>query len=201
MIRVSVTDDHRLFRDALAELLSQEETIDVVGTTESGVELLRLAATTPPHVALIDMDMPGRDGIATTLELRRVAPETRVIVLTMFTASGHVQRALDAGAEGFMTKNADIKELVGAIHRVHSGRRVVDPSLVADVLLGAANPLSDRERDVLRLVLEGRSTQEMAAALFLTPGTIKNYCSSTMQKTGACSRFQAGQTARDRGWL
>ncbi|MHB1491441.1 MAG: response regulator transcription factor [Cellulomonas sp.] len=201
MIRVSITDDHRLFRDALAELLSQEETIDVVGTTESGVELLRLAATTPPHVALIDMDMPGRDGIATTLELRRVAPETRVIILTMFTASGHVQRALDAGAEGFMTKNADIEELVGAIRRVHSGRRVVDPSLVADVLLGAANPLSDRERDVLRLVLEGRSTQEMAAALFLTPGTIKNYCSSAMQKTGACSRFQAGQMARDRGWL
>ncbi|OIQ73363.1 spore germination protein GerE [mine drainage metagenome] len=100
-----------------------------------------------------------------------------------------------------MTKNADIEELVGAIRRVHSGRRVVDPSLVADVLLGAANPLSDRERDVLRLVLEGRSTQEMAAALFLTPGTIKNYCSSAMQKTAACSRFQAGQMARDRGWL
>lgn len=201
MIRVSVTDDQNLFRDALVELLSQEATLEVIGSTVDGESLIDLARAAPIDVALIDVEMPGMDGIDTAVELSRVAPATKVVILTTFARGGYVRRAMDAGVAGFLTKDTDLGEVVATIQRIHSGQRIVDPQLAATAFMSGPNPLTARERDVLRLALGGMSSKDMARTLFLTPGTIKNYSSSAMQKTHTGSRVQAAQVAQEQGWL
>lgn len=201
-IRVTVTDDQRLFRNAMVELLSQEPALELVGSTSDGESLVELVRRVPVDVALVDVEMPpGMDGIQTADEVIRVSPSTKVIILTTFAHSGYVRRAMDVGVGGFLTKDTDVSDVVATIRRIHSGQRIVDPELAALALMSGPNPLTAREREVLRLALDGVSGGEIASRLFLTAGTVKNYSSSAMQKTHAKSRFQAAKVARERGWL
>ncbi|MGI0520640.1 response regulator transcription factor, partial [Microbacterium maritypicum] len=162
---------------------------------------VRLAEELRPDVCLMDIQMPGMDGVEATRRIRQASAGTRVLVVTTFARPGYLRSALDAGASGFIVKDTPAEELAEAVRRVRSGLRVLDPVLAADSLFDGANPLSDREREVLRLAADGRSAAAIASEVFLSAGTVRNHLSAAIGKTGAANRAQAVRIAQDKGWI
>lgn len=200
-IRLLIADDQALVRGALGALLDLEPDLEVQGLAADGAEALRLAEELQPDVCLMDIQMPGVDGIEATRRIRAASPRTRVLVVTTFARPGYLRAALDAGASGFVVKDTPAEELAAAVRRVHAGLRVLDPKLAEESLFEGANPLSDRERQVLRLAADGRSAAAIAAEVFLSAGTVRNHLSAAIGKTGAENRAQAVRIASDKGWL
>ena len=201
MIRVLLADDQALVRGALSAMLNIEPDIEVVAEVGSGDEVVAAAEETKPDVALLDVQMPGKDGLTAAAELRDAMPACRVVVCTTFGRPGSLARAMAAGAVGFVVKDAPPEQLVEAVRRVHGGLRVVDPALAAESLAKGASPLTDRERDVLTAALDGGTVADIAQALHLSEGTVRNHLSAAIGKTGARTRAEAVRIAEDCGWL
>lgn len=205
-ITVLLADDQAMIRQALSALLQLEPDITVVGQAGDVADAVRQVLLTRPEVVLLDVQMPspdgtGADGIDACATIMTEAPATRVIILTTFGRPGYLRRAMEAGAVGYMVKDAPAEQLVEGIRRVHQGLRVVDPTLAAASLSIGASPLTARERDVLVAASSGASTSAVATSLFLSEGTVRNHLSSAMGKLGAGSRAEAVRVATDNGWL
>jgi two-component system, NarL family, response regulator DesR len=203
VIRVLVADDQPLVRAGVSALLAAEPDIDVVAVAADGGEALALARSTRPDVAVLDIRMPVRNGIEVARELcaADADPAVPVLVLTTFDLDDLVFGALEAGASGFLLKDAPASQLANAIRRALTGERVVDPGLAAAALAARENPLTPREREVLATARTEGTVAELAAALHLSPGTARNHLSSIMQKLGAHSRIEAIRIAEEKGWL
>ncbi|MEW6886922.1 response regulator transcription factor [Trueperella pyogenes] len=200
-IRVVLADDQALVRGALAALLSLDEGIDVVGQTGRGEELVRLVEELHPDVALVDIEMPGMDGIEATRQIAAAHPEVACLIVTTFGRPGYLQRALDAGARGFVVKETPAEQLADMVRAVHAGQRVIDPALATEALFSGANPLTEREREILRLALDGGTVADIAARVYLSEGTVRNHLSAAIGKMGVRTRAEAARAARDLGWL
>lgn len=200
MIRVVIAEDQAMVLGALAALLETEPGIEVVGRASTGDAALALVRELAPDVLVTDIEMPGRSGLDIATDIARTARGTRVVILTTFARPGYLRRALDAGASAYLLKDAPSAELAEAIRRVHAGRRVIDPALAADAWT-EADPLTDRERQVLRLAGEGLTSSDIAATLQLSEGTVRNYLSEAISKLGAKNRVEAANLARAKGWL
>lgn len=200
-IRLVVADDQALVRGALAALLDLEDDLEVCGVAADGAQAVQLVADLRPDVCLMDIQMPDMDGIEATALVRAAHPETKVLIVTTFARPGYLRSALDAGASGFVVKDTPAERLAEAVRRVNAGLRVVDPALAEESLFGGANPLSDRERQVLRLAADGRSAAAIAAEVFLSAGTVRNLLSAAIGKTGVENRAQAVRIAQDKGWI
>ncbi|HEY6321147.1 MAG TPA: response regulator transcription factor [Thermoanaerobaculia bacterium] len=200
MIRVLLAEDQSMVLGALAALLELEPDIEVVARARDGGEALRLVAETSPDVVLTDIEMPGMGGLDLAVELRRRANPARVVIVTTFARSGFLQRALAAGAAGYLLKDSPAERLADAVRRVHAGLRAIDPEL-ATAAWDELDPLTERERQVLRLAGEGMSTAGVAAELHLSEGTVRNYLSEAIGKLGAVNRVEAARIARGKGWL
>lgn len=200
-IRIVIVDDQAMLRGAIAALLELEGDLAVVGVAGDGEEAVRVVAESTPDVCLMDIQMPGMDGIAATQAVRAASPGTRVLIVTTFARPGYLRAALDAGASGFVVKDAPAEQLAEAVRRVHAGLRVVDPALAEASLFEGANPLSEREQQVLRLAADGRSAAAIAAEVFLSAGTVRNNLSAAIGKVGASNRAQAVRIAQDKGWI
>ena len=200
-IRLVLADDQALVRGAIAALLGLEPDLEVVAEVGSGDAVLPAVLEHRPDVALLDVEMPGLDGIAATAEVRRGAPDTRVLIVTTFGRPGYLRRALQAGASGFVVKDTPAAQLADAVRRVHAGLRVVDPGLATDSLLAGESPLTTRETEVLQAARDGSPVAAIAARLFLSEGTVRNHLSSAIGKTGATNRAEAVLTAEGNGWL
>ena len=201
MIRLLLADDQELIRSALAALLALEDDFEVVAAVGRGDEVVAAARAHHPDIALLDIDMPGIDGIAVAGVLAQEVPQCRSLILTTFGRPGYLRRAMESGACGFVVKDAPPERLADAIRRVADGERVVDPVLAAETLASGACPLSARERDVLVAARPGSTVAEIAGKLFLSEGTVRNYLSAAISKAGARNRAEAVRTADDRGWL
>ena len=200
-IRLLLADDQALVRGALAALLSLESDLEVAAEVDRGDRVVPTALEVRPDVAVLDIEMPGLDGIAATGALRQALPACRVLVVTTFGRPGYLRRAMEAGASGFLVKDAPAEQLADAIRRVHAGLRVVDPALAAETLATGESPLTGRERDVLVAARDGGTVADIARLLVLSDGTVRNYLSSAMGKTGARTRAEAVLVAERRGWL
>jgi two-component system response regulator DesR len=200
-IRLLIADDQSLVRGALAALLTLEDDFEVVAEVGRGDEVVAAALEAKPDVALLDIEMPGIDGIAAAAALRSEVPSCRIIVVTTFGRPGYLRRAMEAGASGFVVKDIPAAELADAIRRVQAGLRVVDPALAAETLATGESPLTARERDVLVAARNGGTVADIAKVLFLSDGTVRNYLSSAIGKTGARTRAEAARMADQRGWL
>jgi two-component system response regulator DesR len=200
-IRVLVADDQALIRGAFATLINLESDMTVVAQVGTGDDVLPAALTEKPDVALLDVQMPGLDGLAAAAILADRVPACRVIILTTFGRPGYLRRAMEARAAGFMVKDAPPETLIDAIRRVHRGLRVVDPDLAAESLALGESPLTGRERDVLLATGDGGTVGQIAKRLFLSEGTVRNHLSSVIGKTGAATRADALRIATDRGWI
>jgi two-component system response regulator DesR len=201
VIRVLLADDQQLVRGALAALLDLENDIEVVAEVGRGDEVVAAARRARPDVALLDVEMPGTDGLAATAALRAALPGCRVLVVTTFGRPGYLRRAMEAGASGFVVKDTPARQLADAVRRVHAGLRVVDPSLAAETLATGESPLTPRETDVLRAARDGGTVADLAADLRLSEGTVRNHLSAAIGKTGARTRAEAVRLAEERGWL
>jgi two-component system response regulator DesR len=200
-IRLLLADDQALVRGALSALLSLEADLEVVAEVGDGDAVLPAVLSCHPDVALLDVEMPGLDGISATAEVRAAAPGTRVLIVTTFGRPGYLRRALQAGASGFVVKDTPAAQLADAVRRVHAGLRVVDPALATDSLVAGESPLTPRETEVLRAARDGSSVAAIARKLFLSEGTVRNHLSSAIGKTGASNRAEAVITADGNGWL
>ena len=206
MITVLLVDDQALIRQAFAALLGLEPDITVVGQAANAAEAVESSARLEPDVVLMDVQLNGsgaetEDGITATGKIIAQHPRTRVIVLTTFGRPGYLRRAMESGAVGFMVKDAPADQLIEGVRRVHSGLRVVDPTLAAASLSIGASPLTDREAGVLTAAAGGGSTASIAQVVFLSEGTVRNHLSSAMGKLGAESRAEAVRIATENGWL
>jgi two-component system response regulator DesR len=201
VIRLLLADDQNLVRTALATMLGLEADFAVVAQVARGDEVVAAALRTRPDIALLDIEMPGMDGLAAAAALSHELPECRVIMLTAFARPGYLRRAMEAGASGFVVKDAPAEQLADAVRRVAGGLRVVDPSLAAATLAGGASPLTGRERDVLVAARDGATVADISTKLFLTEGTVRNYLSAAIAKTGVRNRVEAVRVADERGWL
>ncbi|WP_370147444.1 response regulator [Streptacidiphilus sp. EB129] len=190
-----------MVREALAALLGLEGDIDVVAQVARGDEVVAAALEHEVDVALLDIEMPGMTGIEAAAELHRKRPATRIVILTTFGRPGYLRRAMEAGADAFLVKDAPAAQLAEAVRRVLRGERVIDPTLAAAALAEGANPLTSRERDVLAAASDGSANTDVAKALHLSEGTVRNYLSAAIQKTGARNRTEAVRIAREKGWL
>ncbi|WP_214411947.1 response regulator transcription factor [Sphaerisporangium fuscum] len=200
-IRLLLADDQELIRTALSALLELEEDFEVVASVGRGDEVLAAARAYRPDVALLDIEMPGLDGLAAAAVLTAQVPGCRVVILTTFGRAGYLRRAMEAGAVGFVVKDAPAEALADAIRRVTAGERVVDPALAAATLAAGESPLTARERDVLNVARSGATVAEIAAKLYLSEGTVRNYLSAAIAKTSAHNRMEAVRVADERGWL
>lgn len=200
MIRVLIAEDQAMVLGALAALLEIEDDITVVAQARDGKRALALAHEHRPDVVLTDIEMPILSGLDLAAELKYVGHPARVIILTTFARPGYLRRALDAGASGYLLKDSPSDKLAEAIRRVHAGGRAIDPELAVEAWT-EEDPLSERERQVLRLAADGRSGAEIAEALRLSEGTVRNYLSEAISKLGARNRIEAARIARARGWL
>jgi two-component system response regulator DesR len=200
-IRLLLADDQALVRQALAALLDLEDDFEVVAEVGRGDEVVDAARRARPDVALLDIEMPGLDGLAAAGALAQELPEVRVVILTTFGRPGFLRRAMESGALGFVVKDAPAEQLADAVRRVAAGGRVVDPALAAATLAGGPSPLTGRERDVLVAARGGATVADIAKALFLSEGTVRNYLSAAIAKTGVRNRVEAIRVADDRGWL
>jgi two-component system response regulator DesR len=201
MIRLLLADDQALVRAALAALLSLEEDFEVVAEVGRGDEVVDAAREHRPDVALLDVDMPGLDGLAAAAILTSEVPSCRVMIVTTFGRPGFLRRAMEAGVSGFVVKDAPAELLADAVRLVWAGERVVDPALAAATLAGGTSPLTGRERDVLVAARDGASVAVIATRVFLSEGTVRNHLSSAIAKTGVSNRMEAVLVAEDRGWL
>jgi two-component system, NarL family, response regulator DesR len=201
VIRVLIAEDQGMIRGALAALLSTEPDMEVVAQVDRGDLVLSAARESNPDVALLDIEMPGMDGISAAGELSRELPSCRVLILTIFGRPGYLKRAIDNGAHGFLLKDAPPDELAIAIRRTAAGERVIDPSLAIAALSEGANPLSPREQEVLRMTHTGASVEEIADRIHVTQGTVRNHLSLAIQKLNARNRAEAAHTADQKGWL
>ena len=202
-IRVLLAEDQTMLRGALAALLDLEPDIAIVAQAANGHEALKLVRQHAPDVVVTDIEMPGRTGLelASDIQALAAAKPPRVIILTTFARPGYLRRALDAGARGYLLKERPATELAEAIRKVHAGLRAIDPALAAEAWSADADPLSDRERQILQRASVGRSSAEIAGELRLSEGTVRNYLSEAIAKLGAANRVDAARIARMRGWL
>jgi two-component system response regulator DesR len=200
-IRLLIADDQALVRGALAALLDLEPDLEVVAEVGRGDEVIDAAKRSTPDVALLDVEMPGLDGIEAAAALRTAVPGVRVLMVTTFGRPGYLRRAMEAGAAGFVVKDTPATQLADAVRRVHQGLRVVDPSLAAETLVAGTSPLTGRESDVLRAAREGGTVADIARELHLSEGTVRNHLSAAIGKTGARTRAEAARIALDNGWL
>ncbi|MFC9971077.1 DNA-binding response regulator [Spirillospora sp. NPDC127200] len=201
MIRVMVAEDVRILRETLATVLGLEDDIEVVGAVERGDQVVALAERTRPDVAVLDIDLPGMDGLDAAAELRARLPACRSVVLTGLGKPGHLRRGLAAGVSAFLLKHAPTDDLIDAIRKAVAGERVVDPQLALAELERADSPLTAREADVLRLSATGAEADDIARSLSLSRGTVRNYLSSAVMKLDARNRIDAIRIATDQGWL
>jgi two-component system, NarL family, response regulator DesR len=201
LIRVLIAEDQAMIRGALAALLSTEADIEVVAQVERGDRVVEEALRVMPDVALLDIEMPGQDGITAAGELRAKLPSCRVLILTVFGRPGYLRRAVDAGVSGFLLKDAPPDELAAAIRRTAKGEKVIDSQLAHAALSEGSSPLTPRERDVLAMSVRGASVEEVARSLHLTNGTVRNHLSIAIQKLNAHNRVEAARIAEEKGWL
>ena len=201
MIRVLLAEDQDMVRGALAALLSLEPDIEIVDQVGRGDQVAGRALEHRPDVALLDIEMPGQDGIETAAELRIKVPDCRVLILTTFGKPGLLRRAMAAGATGFLLKDARAEELAVAIRKTAAGERVVDHQLAAEALSEGDSPLSSRESEVLAASSDGSSVIELAGRLHLSEGTVRNHLSAAIQKLNARNRADAARIAKQKGWL
>ena len=200
MIRVLIADDEDMIRTALASLLRLENDLEIVAECRSGTEAVEEALRLEPDICLLDLEMPGLDGVEVATRLR-TRSSARCIVVTRHARPGVLRRALQAGVEGFVPKSRRAEEVADIIRRVASGRRYVDPEIAADALADERSPLTDRELDVLREGKRGETVAQIAAALHLSPGTVRNHVSSALGKLSVSTRQQATVVASERGWI
>ncbi|MER5325555.1 response regulator transcription factor [Streptosporangium roseum] len=201
MIRILLAEDQGMMRGALAMLLNLEEDIEVAVTVGTGDEVVPAALRARPDVALLDIEMPGMNGLDAAAELRERLPDCRVLILTTFGRPGYLRRAMEAGAAGFLVKDGPVEELAAAIRRVLAGEKVIDPALAAAALSTGPNPLTDRERDVLAAAADGATVADISLRLHLSESTVRNYLSAAIGKTGTRNRIEAARSARHNGWL
>ncbi|MDT7581463.1 MAG: two-component system, NarL family, response regulator DesR [Pseudonocardiales bacterium] len=201
MIRVLIAEDMHLIRGALVALLSLEPDMEVVAELDRGDTVVETALSTRPDVAVLDIDMPGLDGLSAAEQLHARLPDCRTLVLTGMSQPGHLLRALQNHVRGFVVKDAPVETLADGIRRVARGERVIDPELVAAALETGSTPLTERETDVLRAAESGLPTEQIATHLFLSPATVRNYLSNAISKIGGRNRLDAIRIARDAGWL
>ncbi|MEC3916099.1 response regulator transcription factor [Nocardia sp. CDC160] len=201
MIKLLLADDQALVRGALAALLSLEPDLDVVAEVGRGDEVLAAVERTSPDVILMDVEMPGLDGISAAAQVHAAHPEVRILVVTTFGRPGYLRRAIDAGASGFVVKDTPARELADAVRRVHMGLRVVDPALATETLTAGTSPLTAREREVLAAAADGATAGAIAKKLHLSEGTVRNHLSSAIGKTGTRTRAEAVRAAERQGWL
>jgi two-component system, NarL family, response regulator DesR len=199
--RILLADDQELVRSALAALLRLEDDFEVVAEVGRGDEVVAAAKAAKPDVALLDIEMPGLDGLAVAAAMAHEVPDCRVVILTTFGRPGYLRRAMESGAVGFVVKDVPAEQLADAVRRVARGERVVDPALAAATLAGGASPLTGRERDVLVAAADGATIADISAKLFLSEGTVRNYLSAAIAKTGVRNRVEAARIADERGWL
>ncbi|MCW2942540.1 MAG: Transcriptional regulatory protein DesR [Actinomycetia bacterium] len=201
MIRILIAEDQGMVRDALATLLGMEPDMQIVAQVATGDEIVSAAQAARPDVALLDVEMPGTDGLSAAAVLHRELPGCHLLILTTFGRPGYLRRAMDSGASGFVLKDGPVEDLVRAIHQILGGRKVIDPTLAAAALSTGPNPLSVRERDVLTAATDGSTVAEIAGRLYLSEGTVRNYLSAAIGKTGTRNRLEATRTATDNGWI
>lgn len=201
MIRVLIAEDQGMVRGALKALLAMEGDIEIVTETDRADQVVPLAMQSKPDVALLDIEMPGGDGITAAGQLRSALPSCKILILTTFGRPGFLRRAMQSGASGFMLKDAPAHELALAIRRTMAGERIIDPGLAAATLSAGISPLTDREREVLVASRSGAGIAEIAKALFLSEGTVRNYLSSAIQKLEVSNRTEAARVAEEQGWL
>ncbi len=199
--RVMIAEDQAMVRGALSALLSLERDIEIVAEASRGDEVVTKAMDTLPDAALLDIEMPGGDGLSAAKELREKLPSCRVIILTTFGRAGYLRRAMENGASGFLLKDAPARDLADAIRRVMNGERVVDPGLATAALSEGENPLTDREREVLAASSNGATIEDIAGKLYLSEGTVRNYLSTAIRKLGSRNRVEASRLAERKGWL
>jgi two-component system response regulator DesR len=201
VIRLLLADDQQLFRTALAVLLALQPDFEVVAAVGRGDEVAAAASQHRPDVALLGIEMPGLDGLAAAAVVAERVPECRSLILTTFGRPGFLRRAMESGAHGFVVKDAPAERLADAIRRIVAGERVIDPELAAATLAGCPSPLTARERDVLAAARPGGTVAGIARALVLSEGTVRNYLSAAVAKTGTSSRADAVRVADEKGWL
>ena len=199
-ISVVLAEDQGMVLGAFATLLGLEPDLDVVATATDGATALAAVRKHDPDVLVTDVEMPGMSGLDVAAALRTAGSRTRVMIVTTFARAGYLRRAMDTGVSGYVLKDAPIDQLVDAVRRVHAGQRVVDPALAVSAW-DAADPMTDREREVLRLAADGLPNGDIAARLHLAEGTVRNYLSTAITKLGVRNRIEAARVARDRGWL
>jgi two-component system, NarL family, response regulator DesR len=201
MIRALIAEDQAMVRGALAALLAFEPDLEIVAEVSRGDDVIRAALESRPDVALLDIEMPGMDGIEAAAALRREMPSCTTLILTTFGRPAYLRRAMEAGASGFLVKDAPAERLANAIRRAVAGERVVDPELAAAALTDADSPFTAREREVLEASAGGAPIAEIAERLYLSEGTVRNYLSAAIGKTGARNRIEAARIAREKGWV
>ncbi|HEV8567561.1 MAG TPA: response regulator transcription factor [Actinoplanes sp.] len=201
MIKLLLADDQALVRGAMAALLDMEPDLKVVAEVGRGDEVVDAVRDHEVDVAVLDVEMPGMDGVAAARELHRAVPACRVLMVTTFGRAGYLRQAMAAGASGFIVKDTPARQLADAVRRVHEGLRVVDPALAAQSLAQGDSPLTEREADVLRAARDGGTVADIARELHLSEGTVRNHLSSAIGKTGARTRAEAVRLALDNGWL
>ena len=201
MIRVLLAEDQAMVRGALAALLTLEGDIEIVAEVGRGDEVATVALATKPDVALLDIEMPGCDGITAAAALHSKLPSCRVLILTTFGRPGYLRKAMESGVVGFLLKDAPSAQLATAIRRAVAGERIVDPTLAMAALSEGNNPLTERERNVLAAATSGASISEIASSLSLSEGTVRNYLSVAIQKLNAHNRVEAARIAEQKGWL
>ncbi|MFK8016394.1 MAG: response regulator [Gammaproteobacteria bacterium] len=199
-LRIVLVEDQTMVLGALAALLDLEPDFQVVGTASDGKAAIELLDTLSPDILVTDIEMPVMGGLDLALALRDRPEAPKVVILTTFARAGYLRRALDAGVRGYLLKDAPSEQLAVALRQVAAGKRVVDPELAMESL-DARDPLTERERQALRAAAEGKSTQQIAAALFLSDGTVRNYLSEAISKLNASNRIDAARIARQKGWL
>lgn len=198
---IMIAEDQRMMRSALSTLLELEDDMTVVAEVGRGDEVVAEAARSVPDVVLLDIELPGRSGLELIAELIETVPGCAVIIVTTFGRPGYLKRALEAGARGFLVKDDPVEELAASIRSVVEGRVVVNPVLATQALSASANPLTDRERDVLAASVDGATIADIATSLHLSQSTVRNYLSSAIGKTATRNRIEALGVARGRGWL
>jgi two-component system response regulator DesR len=201
MIRIVIAEDQALVLGAIASLLALEPDLEVIGRAADGRRALDMARSLAPDVLLTDIEMPELTGLEVAAALAAEKAKARVLIVTTFGRAGYLRRAIDAGVAGYLLKDSPADRLADAIRRVAAGGRVIDPEIAATAAFAPADPLTDRERAVLRLADEGRSNKEIGRALSLSPGTVRNYLSDAAAKLGAANRIEASRMARENGWL
>jgi two-component system response regulator DesR len=200
-VRLLLADDQAMVRGALAALLGLEPDLEVVAEVGRGDEVVEAARRSRADVALLDVEMPGLDGLVVTALLRQELPLCRVLIVTTFGRPGYLRRAMEAGAGGFVVKDTPARQLADAVRRVHQGLRVVDPVLAAETLSAGTSPLTGRETEVLAAARAGGTVADLARALDLSAGTVRNHLSAAIGKTGARTRAEAVRLAEENGWL